>query len=93
MVSALEQANEPLGFAMVGVYNVDDLLRLLAETFVHPTPETFKGVEAVRFQLKWLACVPVALLFRREKMCQLGFWRDHCWDDWLHHSNGLPFRI
>jgi len=82
MISALEEANETLGFAMAGVYNVDDLLRPLAETCVHPTAAIFKGVQAARFQLKWMACVPVSLLFRREKMCQLGFWREDYWDDW-----------
>jgi glycosyltransferase involved in cell wall biosynthesis len=82
MVSALEQANEPLGFAMAGVYTIDDVLRPLAETCVHPVPAIFKGVEAARLQLEWLACVPVCLLFRREKMCQLGFWREDYWDDW-----------
>jgi glycosyltransferase involved in cell wall biosynthesis len=81
MVSTLEMS-EPLGFAMAGVYSVDDLLRPLAETCVHPTPDTFKGVDAARFQLKWLACVPVALLFTREKMCRLGLWREDYWDDW-----------
>jgi glycosyltransferase involved in cell wall biosynthesis len=82
MISTLEEASDSLGFAMAGIYNVDDLLRPLAETCVHPQPAIFKGVEAVRFQLKWLACVPVSILFSRERMCSLGLWREDYWDDW-----------
>ena len=82
MVSTLEEASEALGFAMAGVYSVDHLLRPLEETCVHPRPAIFKGFEAARFQLKWLSCLPVTLLFRRDKMCSLGFWREDYWDDW-----------
>jgi glycosyltransferase involved in cell wall biosynthesis len=82
MISTLEEASDGLGFAMAGIYSVDDLLRPLAATCVHPRPAIFKGVEAARFQLKWLACVPVSLLFSRKKMCSLGLWREDYWDDW-----------
>lgn len=95
MVAALS-AHPNVGFAQCGFYSVDEQLRCLQPMLAHPAALTLAGEEALVWQIERLACAPVALLFRRAAMLQMGLWREDYWDDWafiirLAYRHGFAF--
>ncbi|MBI5566772.1 MAG: glycosyltransferase family 2 protein [Chloroflexi bacterium] len=83
MVAALV-AKPEVGFAQCGYYSVDEHLRCIQTRLSATTPLTLKADSAVIWQLQNLACIPAAILFRREAMLDLRLWRERTgyWDDW-----------
>lgn len=76
------QANPTIGMAQCGWYSVDDAWRAVALMQASATPLTLQGEAAFIWEMERLHCVPVALLFRRTAMLELGLWREDYWDDW-----------
>jgi glycosyltransferase involved in cell wall biosynthesis len=81
MVPALER-QATVGFALCGVYNVDEQLRPLSKLLIRDYPFTSVGAPALDILLRDLPCPPVAILFRRSAMVKMGLWSEHFWDDW-----------
>jgi len=83
MVTAF-QAHPDVGFAQCAYHSVDESLREIRNVRAGSTKLVLYGESALIWQLERLACVPVALLFRRAAMAELGLWheRDGYWDDW-----------
>jgi glycosyltransferase involved in cell wall biosynthesis len=78
------QAQPQAGFAQCGYYSVDDQLRCIQRIQPANTSLTLNAQDALGWQMKDLRCVPVALLFRRAAMLDVGLWREKegYWDDW-----------
>ena len=72
----------PVGFAQCGFYSVDEALRPLDTVLAHSSELTLRGEAALVWQTEKLSCAPVAIMFRRAAMLQMGLWREDYWDDW-----------
>ncbi len=81
MLAAL-RAQPQAAFAQCSYYQVDAQLRCLSMVRPASQPLSLKGESALAWQIERLACAPVALLFRRSTMLDLGLWREDYWDDW-----------
>ena len=95
MVGALRQVPEA-GFAQCGFYSVDEDLRCIRPRLAHPESLTLLGEAAIIWELQHFLCNPVAMLFRRAAMVEMGLWREDYWDDWafivrLAYRRGVTF--
>lgn len=83
-MSAALQAHPDVGFAQCAYYQVDERLRPIAPIQSANIQLTLQSYDALIWQMEHLACVPVAVLFRRAAMLNLGLWREQTgyWDDW-----------
>lgn len=79
---ALLSTNAEIAFAQCAMARINSSSALIGH--IQPAKEAFKakGIEALQWQLNTLKCNPVALLFRKNPMLEMGLWREDYWDDW-----------
>ena len=76
------QAHPDVGFVQCAYRSVDEQLREIRTVQASVTELVLRGESALIWHMQHLACVPVAVLFRRAAMVELGLWREDYWDDW-----------
>ena len=81
MVEQLQE-NPAKAFAQCNFIVVNESLMQIKSSSGIKEISFYRGIEALEWQLQYLRCNPVALLFDLNKMKNEGLWREDYWDDW-----------